>query len=41
MIDIILAVALTLGSLSGPIVQGPSGPMGPVPAPMPPVSGAQ
>jgi hypothetical protein len=41
MIDMILAIALTVGSLAGPIVQGPSGPMGPVPAPLPPISGAQ
>ena len=41
MIDFILAIALTVGSLAGPIVQGPQGPMGPVPAPMPPISGAQ
>jgi hypothetical protein len=38
MIDIIVAIALTVGTLAGPIVQGPSGPMGPVPAPMPPLS---
>lgn len=41
MIDLILAIALTVGSLTGPIVQGPTGPMGPVPAPVPPISGAQ
>jgi hypothetical protein len=34
MIDIIIAIALLLGT--GTISQGPSGPMGPVPAPMPP-----
>jgi hypothetical protein len=39
MIDIILGIALLLGS--GPIVQGPSGPMGPVPAPMPPAGSVQ
>lgn len=41
MIDIIVAIALTVGSLAGPIVQGPSGPMGPVPAPQQPPSSAQ
>jgi hypothetical protein len=41
MIDFILAIALTVGSLAGPIVHGPQGPMGPVPAPMPPLSNAQ
>jgi hypothetical protein len=39
MIDIILGIALLLGS--GPIGQGPNGPMGPVPAPMPPADSAQ
>jgi hypothetical protein len=34
MIDIILAIALLLGT--GTVSQGTSGPMGPVPAPMPP-----
>ena len=33
MIDLILAVALTLGSIAGPIVQGPTGPAGPIPIP--------
>ena len=33
MIDIILALALTVGSLAGPIVQGPQGPAGPIPMP--------
>jgi cytochrome c551/c552 len=33
MIDIILAIALTVGSLAGPIVQGPQGPAGPIPMP--------
>ncbi len=36
MIDIVLALALTIGSLTGPIVQGPQGPAGPIP--MPPTS---
>ncbi len=36
MIDFILAVALTVGTLTGPIVQGPQGPAGPIP--MPPTS---
>ena len=36
MIDIILAIALLLGSLTGPISQGPTGPAGPLP--LPPVS---
>jgi len=36
MIDLILAIALTIGSVAGPIVQGPSGPAGPIP--MPPTS---
>ena len=39
MIDIIIAIAVLLGSDT--VSQGPSGPMGPVPAPMPPVGGAQ
>lgn len=34
MIDIILAIALLLGR--GPVGQGSSEPMGPVPAPQPP-----
>lgn len=33
MIDFILAVALTVGTLAGPIVQGPVGPAGPIPIP--------
>lgn len=33
MIDIILEIALALGSLTGPIVQGPQGPAGPLPLP--------
>jgi hypothetical protein len=33
MIDIILAIALSLGTLTGPVVQGPSGPAGPLPLP--------
>jgi hypothetical protein len=37
MIDIILAIALSLGTLSGPVVQGPSGPAGGIP--MPPSAG--
>jgi len=36
MIDLILAIALTVGTLTGPIVQGPQGPAGPIP--MPPTS---
>jgi cytochrome c551/c552 len=36
MIDIVLALALAIGSLTGPIVQGPQGPAGPIP--MPPTS---
>jgi hypothetical protein len=39
MIDLILGIAILLGS--GTVSQGSSGPMGPVPAPMPPVGGAQ
>jgi hypothetical protein len=38
MIDIILAIALTLGSLGCPISQGPTGPAGPIP--IPPASAA-
>ena len=33
MIDIIVAIAITVGSLAGPIVQGPQGPAGPIPIP--------
>lgn len=33
MIDLILAIALTVGSLTGPIVQGPIGSAGPIPIP--------
>lgn len=39
MIDIILAIATLLGTDT--VSQGPSGPMGPVPAPMPPADSAQ
>jgi hypothetical protein len=39
MIDLILGIAILLGSDT--VSQGSSGPMGPVPAPMPPVGGAQ
>ena len=39
MIDLILELALLLGS--GTVSQGPSEPMGPVPAPLPPVGGAR
>ena len=33
MIDLILAIALTVGTLAGPIAQGPEGPAGPIPIP--------